>query len=150
VETARIAFDGRNLDARLLPGLRERNLGAWEGRLWKEVAESVPEEALIYKKEPAFRPPGGESWHELQARMTAALQQILSAHPGGRIAVFTSGGSLRAAVFGAMSIPAELWSTWATWNTGLSRIDHRDGSWRLVKYNDVGHLSGTGDGRAVF
>ena len=150
LETARIAYDGRGFEPHQLSELRERNLGAWEGRLWKDVAESAPDEAITYKKDPSFRPPGGESWHELQARLMAALQQILSAHPGGRVAVFTSGGSLRAAVFGTMSIPPELWSTWATWNTGLSRIDHRDGHWRLVKYNDVGHLSGTGDGRAVF
>ncbi len=150
LETTRIAFSGSGLKPGVLPGLRERNLGQWEGRLWKEVAESAPEEAKVYKKDPSFRPPGGETWNELQARLMSEIEKILSAHPGGRIAVVTSGGSLRAAVFGVMSIPAALWPSWATWNTGLSRLDRRDGNWRLIKYNDVGHLSGTGDGHAVF
>ena len=150
VETARLALGHTGHAPTLMPALRERNLGDWEGRMWKDVADADPDAARTYKRDPSYRPPNGESWHELQARATAALREILAAHPGGRVAVVTSGGTLRAAVFGAMSSPPETWSFWATWNTGLSRLDHRDGVWKLVKYNDVGHLSGTGDGHAVF
>src|SRR5581483_4286464 len=40
VRTARIAMDGAPL--RTKAEFRERALGAWEGRVWKEIAEADP------------------------------------------------------------------------------------------------------------
>lgn len=148
-ETARVALAGAP-DPRFDVKLRERNLGAWEGRTWKDILAAFPEAARDYKQDPSFRPPGGESWNELRDRVMSVLNQIVKVYPGQRVAVVTHGGALRAAVFGAMGLPAENWGTWATWNTGLSRMDHRDGQWKLIKYNDVGHLSGTPDSEGVF
>ena len=150
LETARLALGHTGLEPTVTAALRERNLGDWEGRLWKDVADADSDAARTYKRDPAFRPPNGESWIELQARAATVLRDVIAAHRGGRVAIITSGGTLRAAVFGAMAIPPETWSFWATWNTGLSRLDHRDGVWKLVKYNDVGHLSGTVAAHAVF
>ena len=150
LETARIAFDGLDLPVRQMPELRERNLGAWEGRLWTEVVKSDPEGTRRYKQSADYRPPEGETWHELQARVMKAVREIVEGHPKGRLAVVTSGGSLRAAVIGAMELPPDTWARWATWNTGLTRLDYRDGAWKLIKFNDVAHLTGTGDGHAVF
>ena len=82
--------------------------------------------------------------------MLATLVEVSAAHPGGKVVLFSSGGTIRAAVFAALNLPPESWSALATWNTGITRLDVRDGQWRLVRYNDAAHLAGTGDSRAMF
>lgn len=150
VRTARIALDGAGFQFRLMPELRERSLGDWEGGVWRQIAAADPEAARLYKETADYRPPNGETFFDLQNRVFGALQDIANAHPGRRVAVFTSGGSIRAGIFAAMKLPAEQWGRFATWNTGISRLDFHKGIWKLVKFNDVAHLPGTGNGHAVF
>ena len=49
-----------------------------------------------------------------------------------------------------MNLPGDQWSSFSTWNTGITRLDFRDGAWKLVTFNDVAHLAGTGDSRVMF
>lgn len=64
-----------------LPGLRELNFGAWEGRSATELFEENPDSMNAYWNDPArTRPPGGESFTDLAERVNAALA-ALEAHP---------------------------------------------------------------------
>ncbi len=150
LRTARIALDNPNAPLRIKPQLRERHLGDWEGRLWREIAVENPEATGLYKHTGDFRPPNGESFFEVQQRVQATIDEVAAAHPGGKAVVFSSGGTIRAAVFSALKLSPEPWSALATWNTGITRLDLRDGNWRLVRYNDAAHLAGTGDSRTAF
>lgn len=150
LRTARIALDNPNAPLRMKPLLRERNLGDWEGRLWREIVDETPENARTYKNSGDFRPPNGETFAELQERVRGVLVEISDAHRGGSALVFSSGGTIRAAVFSLLNLPAERWATFATWNTGITRLDRRDENWRLIRYNDTAHLAGTGESRTMF
>ncbi len=52
------------------PALREINFGAWEGRCFGEIEKENPQLTRRYWEQPGdIRPPGGESWNDLRARV---------------------------------------------------------------------------------
>jgi broad specificity phosphatase PhoE len=70
--------------------------------------------------------PGGESYAELQARVCAALEEILAAHRGETIAVITHAGPIRAALAHWLAIPAD----------ASFRVDQRYGAVNVVEFAD--------------
>ncbi|NDR55920.1 histidine phosphatase family protein [Aliiruegeria sabulilitoris] len=68
-------------------GLREIHFGAWEARTFDEVQEEDPRLIRRYWEQPGdVKPPGGESWHELSARVNRAVDW-LTGEAGDIIAV---------------------------------------------------------------
>lgn len=83
----------------------ERDLGAWEGRLWKDVWTDVPENVQVDPTAyAAFTPPDGEPLTDLRSRVTDALEGLgrdhsredPAAHPP--VVVICHGGPIRCAV----------------------------------------------------
>ena len=79
METAQPIAESHKLKIVQVPGLLESNIGEWQGRsigrlamtkYWR-VIQGAPSRA---------RHPGGESFAETQARVAAALEQIISSH----------------------------------------------------------------------
>jgi broad specificity phosphatase PhoE len=72
-ETAEIARTALGLDPRSYivdERLKEISFGQWEGRTWKEVRRSEPEQALRREADKwRFVPPGGESYAMLAERV---------------------------------------------------------------------------------
>lgn len=78
-----------------MPGLREVHFGDWEGRGFAETWASAPRLAQRLWDTPGdSRPPGGESWNELSARVGETIDGLLAEHPGGLIAVAHFGAIL--------------------------------------------------------
>lgn len=68
--------------------LREINFGDWELRSFREIEAEDPERARAYWETPGdTRPPGGESWHEVCARVDAAIDALIAEHTGDLIVV---------------------------------------------------------------
>jgi len=88
-ETARIVAERLDLDVVVLPELRERNFGTWEGLTDDEIHARFPQ---------AQDGPWGdaESREELLERVREAVARIAAAHPDGRVLVITHGGPVRA------------------------------------------------------
>ena len=76
-------------DARLW----EQDFGAWEGVAFAELPDLG---ALSVQALAAHRPPEGESFLDLSARVTPALQEVSAL--GGRVAVVAHAGVIRAAL----------------------------------------------------
>ncbi|MFQ6026855.1 MAG: histidine phosphatase family protein [Dehalococcoidia bacterium] len=76
------------------PQLRERSLGVFEGRMVPEFEQSVTEQPLPYYE---YRPPGGESLLDVEARVESLWRSIweqfndktilISAHNGANLAL---------------------------------------------------------------
>lgn len=66
------------------PGLRERHMGLLQGLTYAEAPVKQPMAwAALYGDSSSTRiPGGGESLNDLQERITAALLEIASWHPG--------------------------------------------------------------------
>jgi broad specificity phosphatase PhoE len=64
------------------PGLREIHFGQWEGRAFAEVEAEDPTLIRAFWDQPgAIRPPGGESWDDLTARVWPALDRLQGLAP---------------------------------------------------------------------
>ncbi len=81
-ETARIVGARIGLTPRPDARLREGNRGAWEGRLFIDIAKEDPEGYAAWRRAgESFRFPGGESLREHSDRVLAALAEIRQAGP---------------------------------------------------------------------
>jgi broad specificity phosphatase PhoE len=81
------------------PDLREIHFGAWENRSHDEVSAEAPDHIRSFWETPGdIRPPGGESWNDLSARITRATDRLLSDHAGRDIVVVAHFGVILAAI----------------------------------------------------
>ena len=77
--------------------LREIHLGHWEGNLYAEMAEREPASYAHFWDQPhLFAVDGAESFHDLQARAVAAVDDILAQHSGQRVALVSHGALIKA------------------------------------------------------
>ncbi len=129
------------VELRALPELAEQHLGDWQGRDRKAfyAERKVGTHALWFA--PADeRPPGGESFVDLMHRVAPAIESLTRAHAGGDIVAVAHGGTIRAALGHALSIPPRSALAFATDNCSLTRLDHLPGAdgaglWRVVTVN---------------
>ena len=61
------------------PALREFDYGEWDGVGWQDIAARWPDLSRSYWETPGdAAPPGGESWNDGAARMSADIDRLLS------------------------------------------------------------------------
>jgi broad specificity phosphatase PhoE len=78
-------------------GLAEIDFGTLEGRTFDAIAAAEPDLYERWMKAPTeISFPGGESYADLKARAVAALDAIVTRHPGATIVVVSHGGPIRA------------------------------------------------------
>jgi probable phosphoglycerate mutase len=82
------------------PDLSDLNIGGWTG-MKIDDARRRPEWVAIQQYPEGFRFPGGESFPEMQARMTAALARLAARHPGQTVVAVSHADPIKAAVAGA-------------------------------------------------
>lgn len=79
LETARIIAARCSLEPQALPELREISLGQWEGRRFDAVRAADPHEFQRRGEQIAdHRPPGGESFNDLQHRVWPVFTELAS------------------------------------------------------------------------
>jgi broad specificity phosphatase PhoE len=117
VETAEIVAREHELPVRIDAGLREIDVGSWEGLTRDEVLERFPD----------HQRPDGETREVHRERVVAALTRIARAHPGEQVLVVTHGGSMRAAwVYAGAGEPV------GYPNCGVFSVAWEDGVFRRV------------------
>jgi probable phosphoglycerate mutase len=99
-----------------------------------------------------FRPfsPGGESWSLFLVRVGAALQRLVTRHPGQRVAVVCHGGVLEASFFHAFGLGpmASRMVRFGPLNTSITQWRYHPVGplgvpfWTLITFNDAAHLLG--------
>jgi alpha-ribazole phosphatase len=81
------------------PALREMHFGEWEMRGFDEIEAEAPDHIRAFWEQPGdVRPPKGESWNDLSARVNAAIDRLLSTHQGRDIIVTAHFGPILAAL----------------------------------------------------
>jgi alpha-ribazole phosphatase len=85
-------------------------------------------------------PPGGESFVDVIARVSAAVTRLNRTHPGRDIVAVAHGGSIRAALAFALDLDPEAALAFSIDPLSLTRLDHVDGpgaghGWRVSTVN---------------
>jgi broad specificity phosphatase PhoE len=119
----------------------EQHLGEWQGleRRAFYAARRVGTHTLWFA--PADeRPPGGESFADLVARVAPAIARLTVEHRGRDIVAVTHGGTIRAAIGLALGLAPQAALGFSTDNCSLTRLDHLSadgghGLWRVVAVN---------------
>lgn len=114
-------------DFTLDAALWEQDFGAWEGMAYAEIPDLGP---LSRAELAAHRPPGGESFADLMARVAPALRAI----PAGRTALVVHAGTIRAALALALSNPADALG-FAVLPLSVTRISRQAGTWSVGAVN---------------
>lgn len=95
-DTARPIGRARGCRVRVLPTLRERRFGDWEGCSPALLASECPEALARLWNDPNFAPRGGESLSALERRVFGVFGRLARHHPGAALAVVAHGGVHRA------------------------------------------------------
>lgn len=122
--------------------LREIGVGEWEDHTWTWAEKFDAERHYLFNADLGnWHMPGGEDAAVVRARMLCALNDIISAHPGQTVAVFSHGMALRLLVgtLQGMSI-AEIDKTGHAENTAVTKLIADESGLHIVYRDDASHL----------
>jgi probable phosphomutase (TIGR03848 family) len=107
VETAEPIAASLHLKVRLRQGLREADVGEWEGQSFKKLVKK-PAWELVERTPSLFRFPGGDSFLELETRIVNELETIRAAHhPRDIIVVVFHADPIKVAVAHYLGLPLD-------------------------------------------
>lgn len=88
-------------------GLIECDFGDWTGEPLKKLMK-LPDWTRVQRHPSGFRFPGGESFTEMQTRITAALAKLAERHRGGVVIAVSHADPIKAAVAHALGTHLDL------------------------------------------
>jgi probable phosphomutase (TIGR03848 family) len=135
-ETAVPIARGPRLAVRVEPGLTDIDIGEWTGLSLKQ-ARRKPEWAVVQRHPSGFRFPGGESFMEMQARVTAALGRLIARHPGEVVVAVSHADSIKAAVAHALGTPLDLFQRIVIAPASVTAIAYRRDGPAVLAVNSV-------------
>src|SRR6476620_9052307 len=106
-ETASPIAKQLGLRVRSSRGLLECDFGEWTGQELKSLMK-LPEWKQVQRYPSGFRFPDGESFVEMQARITTALGRLVAKHPGQTIVAVSHADPIKAAVADALGTHLDL------------------------------------------
>lgn len=96
------------LEPAIIPGLRERNFGIWEGMSFDEIRAKYPAEFSAWASDPLrYSPMGGESTLGVRERVVSSLCEITGRHPDSPVAIVSHGGVNRIILCHFLGMPLE-------------------------------------------
>ncbi|SAK39862.1 phosphoglycerate mutase [Caballeronia hypogeia] len=142
-QTAQPFADALGLEVRLSEGLRERFYGAFQGHDSDEINDKFPAEYIEWQtRDPGFAPPGdGESQRVFYHRVVHAMEPLVAAHAGGRIAVVAHGGVLDCIYRFATKLSLHEPRNWPLLNCSVNVVDYENGGAKVIAWGDIAHLS---------
>jgi 2,3-bisphosphoglycerate-dependent phosphoglycerate mutase len=141
VDTARPLADALSIGITIVDGLREYDSNADSYIPIEEMRAEGHErwQAMIEGRWEDF---GGEPPDQFRARIVPCLDEIISAHPGERVAAVCHGGVINIYLAALLGIDRNLWFDPAY--TSISRVrGSRSGLRSVGSINETGHLVGT-------
>lgn len=116
--------------------LREIHFGAWELQHWDTI-EDQNHLRRFWERPGDVRPPGGESWHEVCARVDRAVSRLLNAHPGRDIVAVAHMGVILTQVQRGLQVGAYEAFSHRIDNLSVTELQRLPDGWRV---NTINHL----------
>jgi len=142
VQTATAIANKCNKDVNLETGLRERNMGVFQGRTREEKKAEYPE---VWKECKAVGPDyiipgGGESQKKRLARSIEVMNRLADTHPDETLVVVSHDGILRGFFSHLLGLEAQSETRIVRANASYNSFLKQDGQWRLKVWGDTSHL----------
>lgn len=140
VQTAEPVARAHGLATRLLPGVVEADYGDWTGCLLADLAKT--DEWKVVQLTPSrARFPAGESIREMQSRTVAALEHVVTHHPGETVVVVSHADPIKSAIAYFTGMHLDLFQRLHVSPASVSVFEFAVvGTW-LLKCNDTGTLA---------
>ncbi len=120
--------------------LREVFLGEWEGGLLRQKAmDNDPLFQRVMNEQRWDIISGAESRRVFGGRLRRAVERIATAHPGGRVVVFSHGAAIGEIL--AQATESSPFAFMGPDNASISKIVVTPERWILRGYNDTAHLT---------
>ena len=143
-ETAQIIAKARNMAVRIERGLLELDIGKWTGLAIKD-AGARPEWKAIQQHPSGFRFDGGESFTEMQARITGAIARMVARHTGRIIVAVSHADPIKAVVAHALGTPLDLFQRIMIGTASISAITYHPSGAAVLTVNSYdGDLAALG------
>ncbi|MGH9178587.1 MAG: MSMEG_4193 family putative phosphomutase [Acidimicrobiales bacterium] len=139
-ETA--AAIGRRLGLKVATerGLLECDFGEWTGAELKALVK-LPEWRTVQRYPSGFRFPKGESFKEMQTRITDTVARIRARHPGQTVVLVSHADPIKAAVADAAGTPLDLFQRLVISPCSVTAIAYGNGGPMVLSFNSLGDLS---------
>ncbi len=121
-------------------GLCELHPGEADGLTWDEFRVRYGEPDFDADPDTPVAPEG-ESWSSFVARASAAVTRLADAHRGELVVLVCHAGVIESTLLAFLPVAADRGRLrLPTEHTSLTEWELGEGAWRLVRYNDAGHL----------
>jgi len=142
VQTAEIALGGVT-DVELCDGIKEINLGVWEGRTAAALRREYPREVKRWFVEPSkLRIEDGETIRAFRARVVRSMDRIRADHDRGIVAVFAHGGVICTYLTKLLGMKLDDIWRFKIRNASVTRVIFPQDRPRVDLLGDVHHLDG--------
>jgi len=127
MQTAEIIGKTCGVEVKIEEGFNNIELGSWEGRYMKDIAEQYPKEWGLWINNPEeLKIENMETLYDVQKRTKACLDKLVSEHQGETIAVVSHRAVLKPLIAGCLNIaPPYFW-----------KIDVSTASYSLLSYTE--------------
>jgi broad specificity phosphatase PhoE len=120
------------------PDLREINFGSWELRGFSEIEAEDPERVFAYWDNPGdVRPPQGESWNEVRARVDVAIDALIARYADADLVIVAHFGVILTQVQRAMNLEAQQAFSHRIDNLSVTDIAHDGSIWTMGTINHL-------------
>jgi probable phosphoglycerate mutase len=103
----------------------------------------------VQRNPSSFRFPGGESFPEMQTRMTSALGKIVARHPGQVVVAVSHADPIKAAVAQALGTPLDLFQRIMIAPSSITVVSYRRSGPAVLTVNSLtGDLGWLGAGKS--
>ena len=136
-ETAAPIAARRGLEVHVDEGLLECDFGEWTGAELKGLAK-LPEWGTVQRYPSGFRFPKGESFVEMQTRITDAVARLVAGHPGGTVVAVSHADPIKAAVAHALGTHLDLFQRIVVSTCSVTAVAYGDGGPTVLTVNSTG------------
>ena len=139
-ETAAPIAKARGLKVVADKGLLECDFGDWTGARLRSLYKK-PEWRTVQRNPSGFRFPGGESFTEMQTRITGAIDTLRAQHPGQTVVAVSHADPIKAAVAHALGTHLDLFQRIVVSPCSVSAILYAPDGPIVLAVNSTGDLT---------
>lgn len=139
-ETAKPIASRLGLHVQVERGLTECDAGSWTGQDLKKLRRTR-EWKVVQELPSAFRFPQGESFSQMQARVTDALDSLSERHRGESFVAVSHADTIKAAIAATAGVPLDLFQRLVVSPCSITVIVRSDSGYHVLCTNSVPTLA---------